>query len=323
MLSKKLVNLLRTLGLVVVVAVLAVSCGGGGGVAGGGGSIAQEYDFSGQEFTVGSKEFTEQQVLGNMTLLALEGAGANVNDQIGLAGSDAARTALTSGEIDMYWEYLGTAWINYLGETSSSIPGDDYETVAERDLEENDVYWLEPAPEQNSYAIATNREIADEFGLQTLSDLGPFIEENPDEATLCVGGEFADRDDGLPGVQETYDWEFPESQVNRIQDGLVYDQVANGDQCNFGSVFTTDGRIPGLDLVILEDDQDHFPAYNGALTMRQEVFEQNEQLADLFAPISALLTTEEMQRLNAQVDVDGLPPEEVAEQFLSANGFIG
>jgi osmoprotectant transport system substrate-binding protein len=320
MLSKP-VNLLRVVGLVVVVAVLAAGCGGGGGIVGGEGSIAQDYDLSGAEFTVGSKEFTEQLILGNITLLALQEAGATVNDQIGLAGSDAARTALTSGEIDMYWEYLGTAWINYLGETGN-IPEPQFETVSERDQEENSVHWLEPAPEQNSYAIAANRDIADEYGLRTLSDIGPFIQDNPDLATLCVGGEFADRDDGLPGVQETYGWEFPEDQVNRIQDGLVYDQVSEGDQCNFGSVFTTDGRIPNLNLTVLEDDQDHFPAYNGALTIRQDVFEENEQLADLFAPISELLTTEQMQQLNSQVDVDGLPPEEVAETFLRDNGFI-
>ncbi len=313
-------NLLKAAGLFVVLAMLAVGCGGGGIT--GGGSIAQEYDFSGDEYTVGSKEFTEQLVLGNITRLALENAGATVSDQIGLAGSDAARTALTSGEIDMYWEYVGTAWVSYLGETSGAIPGDDFQTVADRDLEENDVRWLDAAPEQNSYAIATNQQIADEYSLQNLSDLGAFISENPDEATLCVGGEFADRDDGLPGMQETYGWEFPEDQVNRIQDGLVYDQVSNGEQCNFGSVFTTDGRIPNLNLVLLIDDQDHFPSYNGALTIREEAFAQNEQLADLFAPISELLTTEEMQRLNAQVDVDGLPPEDVAEDFLSENGFI-
>jgi osmoprotectant transport system substrate-binding protein len=312
-------NLLRLLGIVVVAAMVAVGCGGGGG-GGGGGSIGQGYDFSGQEFTVGSKEFTEQLVLGNMTKLALEESGATVNDQIGLAGSDAVRTAMESGEIDMYWEYLGTGWINILGETGS-IPEPAYETVRDRDLEENNIYWLEPAPEENSYAIATNRETADQYGLSTLSDLGPFIEENPDEASICVGSEFAVRDDGLPGLQEAYGYEFPD--VQRIQDGLVYDQVANGDGCNFGSVFTTDGRIANLDLVLLEDDQEFFPAFNGALTMRQEVFEQNQQLADLFGEISPLLTTEQMQQLNLEVDVNGVPPEEVAETFLRDNGFIG
>jgi osmoprotectant transport system substrate-binding protein len=310
---------LRLLGIVAVVALVAVGCGGGGS-GGGGGSIAQNYDFAGQTYTVGSKEFTEQLVLGNITRLALEESGATVNDQIGLAGSDAVRTAMESGEIDMYWEYLGTGWINILGETGS-IPEPAYETVRDRDLAENNIYWLEPAPEENSYAIATNRETADQYGLSTLSDLGAFIEENPDEASICVGSEFAVRDDGLPGLQEAYGYEFPD--IQRIQDGLVYDQVANGEGCNFGSVFTTDGRIANLDLVLLEDDQEFFPAFNGALTMRQEVFEGNEQLADLFGEISPLLTTEQMQQLNLEVDVNGVPPEEVAETFLRDNGLVG
>ena len=319
MLDKPL-NLLRLLGLVAVVAMLAVGCGGGGGGGGGGGSLAQGYDFSGQEYTVGSKEFTEQLVLGNITMQALEETGATVNDQIGLAGSDAVRTAMESGEIDMYWEYLGTGWINILGETGS-IPEPAYETVADRDLEENNIHWLEPAPEENSYALATNRETADAYGLSTLSDLESFIAENPDQASICVGSEFAVRDDGLPGLQEAYGYEFPD--IQRIQDGLVYDQVANGEGCNFGSVFTTDGRIPNLDLVLLEDDQEFFPAFNGALTMRQEVFEENEQIADMFGEISPLLTTEQMQQLNLEVDVNGVPPEEVAETFLRDNGLIG
>src|SRR3990170_3418685 len=95
------VSLLRYLALFVVAVLVAVGCGGGGGGVGGG-SIAQNYDFAGQTYTVGSKEFTEQLVLGNMTKLALEESGATVNDQIGLAGSDAVRTAMESGEIDMY-----------------------------------------------------------------------------------------------------------------------------------------------------------------------------------------------------------------------------
>ena len=263
----KPVSLLRLLGLVAAVAMLAVGCGGGGGGGGGGqGSIAQSYDLSGAEFTVGSKEFTEQLVLGNITRLALEEAGATVEDQTGLAGSDAVRQALIADEIDMYWEYLGTAWITYLGETGN-IPEPAYETVAERDLEENDLHWLEPGPFENSYALATNRQTADKYGLQTLSDLGSFIKENPDLAKICVNNEFAVRDDGLPGLQETYGYEFPE--INRIQEGLIYDQLASGEECNFGSVFTTDGRIANLDLVLREDDEEFFPAYNGALTIRQ------------------------------------------------------
>lgn len=322
MLSKAL--LLRMVGLLAVLAIVAAGCGGGGGGGqGGGGSVAQEFDLSGAEFTVGSKEFTEQEILGYITLKTLEAAGASVNDQIGLAGSNAVRTALTSGEIDMYWEYVGTAWISYLNKTGD-IPEPQFETVSQLDLEQNNVKWLEPANFSNSYGIATNQQTAEEFDIQRISDIGRLIQENPEAATICVGGEFASRDDGLPGLLEEYGFQFPDGQVSEVQDSVVYDQVGQEDgRCNFGSIFTTDGRIPNLNLVVLEDDKDYFPSYAAALTIRQEVFQENEQLAELFAPISEQLTQEKMTELNARVDVEGQFAEQVAEDFLRENGFIG
>lgn len=134
---------------------------------------------------------------------------------------------MESGEIDMYWEYLGTGWINILGETGN-IPEPAYETVAERDLEENNIHWFEPAPEENSYVIATNRETADTYGLSTLSDLESFIAENPDEASICVGSEFAVRDDGLPGLQEPTGTSSPMSSAFRMASSTTRSPTARG-----------------------------------------------------------------------------------------------
>nr|MBA2781753.1 glycine/betaine ABC transporter substrate-binding protein [Rubrobacteraceae bacterium] len=142
-------NLPRLLGLVAVLAFVAAGCGGGGG------SASEAADLSGAELTVGSKEFTEQLILGQITLQALEAAGATVNDQIGLAGTVAARKALESGEIDMYWEYTGTGWINFLGHTKP-IPDSQkqFEAVAKEDLAKNDIKWLSPpAPANNTYTM--------------------------------------------------------------------------------------------------------------------------------------------------------------------------
>src|ERR671916_1903654 len=124
---KACANLLRLIGLIAVLTVVAAGCGG----AGGGGSVSGDIDLSDAEYTVGSKEFTEQLILGQITLQALEAAGATVNDQTGLAGSVAARQALESGEIDMYWEYTGTNWLTYLKETKP-LPDaqQQYEAVA-------------------------------------------------------------------------------------------------------------------------------------------------------------------------------------------------
>jgi osmoprotectant transport system substrate-binding protein len=312
----KSMNLLRLVGLMVVLALVAAGCGSGGGTSG-------KVNLSDAEFTVGSKEFTEQLILGQITLQVLENAGATVNDQTGLAGSVAARKALESGEIDMYWEYTGTGWITYLQHTKP-IPNShkQYEAVAKEDLKKNDIKWLPPAPANNTYTLAVRSEAYDKLGVKTLSDLGPLIKKNPEEATICVGTEFSTRDDGLPGMEKAYGYEFPSDNIVKIDEGLIYQAVNQGDKCNFGEVFATDGRIKGLGLKILEDDKSFFPIYNPSLTVSKKVIEEYPQIEKIFAPISKKLTTDTLQKLNTQVDIDGQLPEDVAQKWLSDNGFI-
>ena len=317
---KACAKLLRLIGLIAVLVMVAAGCGGGGG----GGSVSGDIDLSDAEYTVGSKEFTEQLILGQITLQALEAAGATVNDQTGLAGSVAAREALESGEIDMYWEYTGTGWITYLGHTDP-VPGrqEQFEAVAKEDLEKNDIKWLEPpAPANNTYAFAVRSEAYKDLGVKTISDFKQLIEERPEEATICVGTEFSTRDDGLPGVEETYGFQFPTENVVKMDEGQIYQATDEGDRCNYGEVFATDGRIEGLGLELVEDPKGFFPLYNPALQVRKDVYEEYPQLEKLFAPISKKLTTETLQNLNTQVDIEGQLPEEVAEQWLSDNGFI-
>ena len=138
--------------------------------------IDDSIDLSGVSVTVGSKEFTEQLILGHITKLALEDAGASASDQIGLVGSTTVREALTSGEIDLYWEYLGTGWVTYLG-NESGIPDvqEQFEAVRDADLE-NGITWLEPAPFNNTYAIAMTDEASEELGITTISEIGDLIE---------------------------------------------------------------------------------------------------------------------------------------------------
>ncbi len=321
--------------LIVVAAALALfgaACGGdeastdttgttegAGDTTAGGDSGA---DLSGSSFTVGSKEFTEQLILGQITIQVLEAAGADVSDETGLVGSDTVRGALLSGDIDMYWEYTGTGWINHLGNTAP-VTGEQeqYDAVAEADLEENGVTWLEPAPFNNTYSIATATETAEELGVTSLSDLAALQEEDPDAFTLCAAAEFLARDDGLPGLEEAYGFSFGDD-ISELELGLVYASVDKGDPCKFGEVFATDGRIAALDLTVLEDDEQFFASYLPSLTVREDV-EGIEQLQELFAPVAAALDTETMQALNARVDVEGEQPEDVARAFLEENGLIG
>jgi osmoprotectant transport system substrate-binding protein len=312
-------KLTQLLGLLAVLTLIVAGCGGAGG-----GGASGDIDLSGAEFTVGSKEFTEQLILGQITLQVLENAGATVNDQIGLAGTVAARKALESGEIDMYWEYTGTGWITHLGHTKP-IPNrqKQFEAVAKEDLKENDIKWLSPpAPANNTYTMAVRSEAYDKLGVKKLSDFKQLVEENPEEATVCVGTEFSTRDDGLPGMEQAYNFEFPKENIVKIDEGLIYQQTDKGKQCNFGEVFQTDGRIEALDLELVKDDKSFFPIYNPALNVRKEVIDKNPQIAKLFAPISKKLTTKELQKLNAKVDVQGQLEDQVAEEWLSENGFI-
>lgn len=316
-------NRTRFAGLMTTVLALAVivgGCGGGGGESGSGSE-----GLSGAEFIVGSKDFTEQLVLGNMTKLLLEDAGASVEDQIGMAGTNATRQALVNGDIDMYWEYTGTGWINHLGNTEP-IEGrqKQFEEVAETDLEENNVKWLSPpAPANNTFAIVASSETYEELGVENLSDMGQLIEERPEEATFCTDSEFASRDDALPGLEETYGYQFPDENVKTLAIGVIPDAVDKGDLCNFGVMQATDGRIPALDLETLDDDENFFPLYNPALTVRQDKFQENQQLTELFAPITEQLTTETLQNLNSAVDVEGEDPADVAEEWLQEEGFVG
>ena len=312
-------KLTQLLGLFAVLTLIIAGCGGAGG-----GGASGEVDLSGAEFTVGSKEFTEQLILGEITLQVLENAGATVNDQTGLAGTAAARKALESGEIDMYWEYTGTGWINFLGHTKP-IPDSQkqFEAVAKEDLAKNDIKWLSPpAPANNTYTMAVRSEVYDKLGVKKLSDFKQLVEENPEEATACLGTEFSTRDDGLPGMEKAYDFEFPQENIVKISEGLIPQQIDKGKQCNFGELFQTDGRVAGLDLKLIEDDESFFPIYNPTFTMSKEVIEKNPQITKLFAPISEKLTTDELQKLNAKVDVEGQLEDQVAEEWLSQNGFI-
>jgi osmoprotectant transport system substrate-binding protein len=308
---------------VLALSLIAAGCGDDDGGGGGGGSAdAGSSALEGASIGVGSKEFTEQQVLGQITVAVLENAGVKVDDQTGLAGSVAARKALESGDIDMYWEYTGTNWLTYLKKTKP-IPDSQaqYDAVANAEAK-NGIVLFDPAPANNTYAFAVREEAAADLGVKTISDFKTLIAQRPDDATLCVGEEFTSRDDGLPGVEKTYGIKFPPANVTKVDEGIIYTQVDKGDKCNFGEVFITDGRIAANGLTVIEDDKSFFPKYNPALNVRKEVADKYPELADLFNPIAAKLDNATLQKLNAQVDVDGIPEDEVAKQWLEDNGFL-
>ena len=315
---------LRLTALMTGLALATAACGDDGG--GGGTTNTETADLSGASFTVGSKEFTEQLILGQLTVQVLEDAGADVTDETGITGTTNVRKALESEEIDMYWEYTGTGWAELLGHDAGDAATDTqelFDTVAKEDLAKNDVKWLALAPVNNTYAIATSTSTSEELGVTTLSDFAELASSSPKDATLCAASEFIDRADGLPGLEKSYGFNLSEESLTEVELGIIFTRVPEGNPCKFGEVFATDGRIPANDMVVLEDDKSFFVAYNLALTMNNSVYEEHPELEDLFTPIAEKLTTEELQTLNSQVDVDGLPEDQVAQKWLEDNGFIG
>lgn len=304
----------------VAAALLLASCGGDDAPTGTAGEDGGDGDgeLAGAALIVGSKEFTESIVLAQITLLALEDAGAEVTDRTGISGSATVREALEAGEIDMYWEYTGTGWVNILGNTTEDAPEDLYAAVSEADAE-NGIAWLEPAPFEDTYRLAAASDFAEENDLVTTSDVAEFVQANPDEGAICAASEFINRDDGLPGLEDAYGFEFTE--VVELDLNLIYTQV--GDTCAFGEVFSTDGRIVSNDLVVLEDDLDFFVEYRGALTMRQETLAEYPAIAAVMSPISEALTDEVITGLNDQVDNGGEEPADVAQEFLEGEGLLG
>ncbi|MFW6077141.1 MAG: glycine betaine ABC transporter substrate-binding protein [Hyphomicrobiales bacterium] len=271
-----------------------------------------------QTIVVGGKNFTEQQILSSMTAQLLEANGFDVDNRAGM-GSAVVRQAMENGQVDVYWEYTGTSLITYNGVEEKLGPQETYDTVKELDAEKC-IVWLEPSEANNTYALAMRKEQAEEMGISTLSDLAERI-NNEGDITLASNAEWYARPDGLRPLQGHYEFELNRSDVSRMDSGLVYDALRNGD-VEVGLVFATDGRIPAFDFTVLKDDKGYFPAYALAPVVREEVLENNPKIGELLNELSAELDDATMAQLNAKVDVERVSVENVATEFLTEKGLL-
>lgn len=285
------------------------------------GSIGEGRPLEGAKLTVTSKEFTEQLILGAIMGIAFQAAGAEVIDRTGIQGSVGSREAVVKGEADAGFEYTGTAWITYQG-NSRPIPDPRKQWEAVRDADvKNGVTWLEPSELNNTYALAMNQANYERYRTRTLSEVAKLAKSDPGAVTLCVEGEFANRADGLPGMEKTYGMDIPARDVTQMDTGIIYTQTAKG-ACTYGEVFTTDGRVKSMNLVVMEDDRKFFPNYNAAPTVNSDTFEEWPAIAEVLAPVTAKLDNTVAQDLNARVDVDGEDPHEVALDWMVEEGFV-
>jgi osmoprotectant transport system substrate-binding protein len=296
--------------------VTLAACGGDSGAGGGEGDR-----LDGVSLTVGSKDFTENILVGEMFVQALANEGADVTSQTNLGGTSVARDALLNDEIDVYPEYTGTGWTVHLGnEDPSQDPEELFTVTSEEDMKENDIKWVGRSPFNDTYGFAANGDLAEQEGGFDFDSMAAYLEANPD-TTVCMETEFPDRPDGLVLWEEATGYKIPQSQIQILDTGLIYTETSDGN-CDFGEVFTTDGRIQALNLELVEDPGVMI-LYNLSFTFQNAVYTENAEVYDeLAATIFEGLDEEKMAELNAQVDVDGQPVEQVAEQYLEEIGMI-
>ncbi len=266
--------------------------------------------------TVASKDFTEEFILGEMYALLLENGGYKVNRKINLGGTPVAQQALLSGQIDLYPEYTGTGLLTVLKQPVMNDPKAVYDKVKSEYESQFKLTWLEPAPMNNTQALAMTKKRAGDLGITTISDMVA----KANQLILAGPPEFAEREDGLPGLKRVYG-NFDVKKFLPIDPGLRYQALTSG-QADVVVAFGTDGEIAANDLLVLKDDKGLYPPYQVAPVIRQAVLSQHPDIADILNKVAPLLTNETMQRLNNEVSGQKREPAAVAKEFLVSQKLI-
>jgi len=272
---------------------------------------------SGPKIRIGAKDFTEQYILGNLYEILLDESGFDA-DYSSVGGSSENHQAVVNGDIDIYPEYTGTALLTHLGgDFDSSMDADTvYTTVKDAYAEQFNLAVLDPTDFNNTYVLVMTKPKADELGIKTVSDLST----KGGDLKFGTTQEFTERDDGLPGLKNTYGG-FNFDEVLALDPGLLYAGIEE-DEIDVTTGFGTDGQISAYDLIVLEDDKQFWPPYPAAPIVRQEVLDENPEIADLLNQLSAAIDADTMQKLNWEVAGNGREPDEVAREFLESEGLI-
>lgn len=270
-----------------------------------------------KEFVVGSKNFTEQLILGNMFATLVEkNTDLNVKRTgLNLGGTSIAWEALKSGDIDMYVEYTGTGLVNVMKEEGINDPDKAYKMVKEHFDKEYDISWLDPLGFNNTYVLAVRQDTAEQYNLKKISDF------KGKESQLIFGPtmEFTDREDGYLGIQSIYDVKF--DIVKAVDGGLRYTAISNKES-DIIDAFSTDGLLKAYNLVTLEDDKKLFPPYHAVPIVRNDTLKKYPELKKVLNKLAGQIDDETMRELNYKVDKLGEDPRNVADEFLKEKGLI-
>lgn len=270
------------------------------------------------KIVVGSKNFTEQKILGEIFAQGLAAAGYDISTELNLGDEKTALKAIESGTIDAYPEYTGTALGSFFGVASEDIPTDPQAAFEEarKGFAKKGLTALPPTPFTSSNEVALTADRAEELGVEKISDL----QGKSQDLTLYGSPECRQRQDCLLGLQQTYDLQF--EKFVPVDIALRHEVLEKG-QADLSIVFTTDPQNERDDLVLLEDDRGMFPPYNSTLVVRDQTIEAaGPDLEKVVAQVEKGLTGEVMSELNARVDLDKKTPKEVATEYLRESGLI-
>lgn len=273
---------------------------------------------------IGGKNFTEQILLASITGQYLKHQGYDTDVKTGL-GTLLMRKALEEDQLDIVWDYTGTALIVYHHVKEKMTGRASYELAKKLDAPK-DLIWLEPSRLDNGYALTMPQKVAQKLSIKSIDDLASYIKnqhiENPRKKNLlAVDFEFASRPDGLKPLQEAYEFSFKRDEIKQMDPGLVYMALKNK-QVLVGLAFPSDGRISGFNLVTLEDNRSFFPSYFVTAVVRKEIIEKDPKIATYLNNIAAKLDTPTMTELNRRVDIDHESIERVAKDFLKQQGLV-
>jgi osmoprotectant transport system substrate-binding protein len=271
---------------------------------------------AGGAIRVGSKDFTEQFILGEMYALVLEDSGLKVKRKLNLGGTPVAHESLKGGQIDLYPEYTGTALLTVLKQPVNSDNKQVFDIVSKAYKETFNLAWLEPAPMNNNQALVMTQAGSQKYGIKTISQLAA----KASQLTLIGPPEFQAREDGLPGLQKSYG-NFQLKKYIPTDPGLRY-KTLNNSQADVAVAFGTDGEISAFKLVVLEDDKKFFPPYQVAPVVRQDVLAKYPNIGTTLNALAPKLTDETMRRLNYEVSGNQREPAEVAKEFLTKEGLL-
>ncbi|SFL02905.1 osmoprotectant transport system substrate-binding protein [Pseudovibrio ascidiaceicola] len=279
------------------------------------------------EIVVSSKIDTEGGLLGNVIALALEDAGLPVERRLQLGGTQVVREAQLADQIDIYPEYTGNA-AYFHNEADSEVWKDakaGYARAAELDGEKNGLVWLQPAPANNTWAIAVTGALASQHNLATMSDFGAWV-ANGGDVKLAASTEFVSSPAVLPAMQETYGFKLSPDQTVVLSGGdtaATIQAAARGTSgVNAAMAYGTDGGVAATGLIVMTDDKGVQPVYEPAPVIRAAVLKQYPEVATVLNPIFAGLDLATLQELNGRIQVGGEPAAAVAKDYLTKTGVL-